>query len=325
VSDTTYAGAGLVGLGIRGTSGRLDDFGARSLSPPTPPAAPTALSAIAGDGLVRLSWSAPSSDGGSPLTGFRIYRGESPGSGTVLASPGPGTSFEDTTASNDVTYYYRVSALNAVGESPPSNEVPATPTGDVPLEPLPTLDSFERPDENPLSDGGRWTNGINGSGNLQLRVLSNRVGGTKTTTTAAWRTNASYGPDLEVWTRVGVLPGPDNHVRLYARLRQPGSTAFDAYMLRTNQLSGADQVFLERIDDGVVVPLLTMSQELAAGDLLLLRVRGSTLEAWHNRGALWARLGTVSDTTYAGAGLVGLGIRGTSGRLDDFGARSLGS
>ena len=42
-----------------------------------PPAAP-ALSATAGDAAVHLSWTAPS-DGGSPITGYKLYRGTSAG------------------------------------------------------------------------------------------------------------------------------------------------------------------------------------------------------------------------------------------------------
>ena len=92
-------------------------------------------------------------------------------------------------------------------------------------------------------------------------------------------------------------------------------------MLRTNQLAGTDQVMLERIDNSAVVTRLTMSQEIVLGDTLLLRTQGSTLQAWLKRGAAWSLLGSVIDTTYPSSGRVGVGIRGKSGRLDDFGAR----
>ena len=66
------------------------------------------------------------------------------------------------------------------------------------------------------------------------------------TTCTAWRNNAQYGPDVEVWARITTLPGTNNAVRLYARLQQAGTAGFDGYMLRTNQLAGTDEVFLER-------------------------------------------------------------------------------
>jgi hypothetical protein len=80
-------------------------------------------------------------------------------------------------------------------------------------------------------------------------------------------------------------------------------------------------VFIERLDGGVIVTRLTMSKELASGDTLLLRATGQSLEAWHKRGTTWTRLGAVNDSAYQAAGQVGVGIRGKTGRLYDFGAR----
>ena len=120
------------------------------------------------------------------------------------------------------------------------------------------------------------------------------------------------------------MPGDSNQLRLYARLQQPGTSTYDAYMLRTTQLSGTDQVSLERVDNGTIVTLLTINQELVAGDLLLLRVQGQVLEAWLNRSS-WSRIGVVADATYGAAGYVGVGLRGTTGRADDFGARTMGA
>ena len=216
-----------------------------------------------------------------------------------------------------------MSAENANGESPLSGEALTTPTDLVlPTPPLPTVDSFDRANENPLSDAGRWTNGINGS-ETGLNTTSNALACSKSTTCTAWRNNAQYGPDVEVWTKVSTLPGTNNAVRLLGRLKEVGTSTYDGYMLRTSQLAGTDQVFLERVDNGAVITRLTMNQELAVGDILLLRVKGSTLEAWRNDGTSWSRLGVVTDTTYAAGGYAGVGIRGTSGRVDDFGARSL--
>ncbi len=324
VSDSTYSGAGYAGLGMRGTTGRADDFGARSLSQ-SPPGAPTALSALAGDASVSLSWSPPSFDGGSPVTSYRVYRGTSPGSETFLADAGPATSYLDTSAVNGTTYFYKVTAVNANGEGPLSNGASATPTSLVPpAEPLPTVDDFNRANET-LSDAGRWTNGVNGSVETGLQVSANQLACTKTSTCTAWRNTSQYGPDTEVWARLAVKPGDNNQLRLYARLQQVGTSTYDGYMLRPNQLAGTDQVLFERVDNGAIVNLLTVSQELAAGDTFLLRVTGSTIEAWRHDGSGWSRLGTVSDSTYSGAGYAGLGMRGTTGRADDFGARNVGA
>ncbi|MGH3372784.1 MAG: fibronectin type III domain-containing protein, partial [Nocardioidaceae bacterium] len=297
-----------------------------STPPLSAPGAPTGLTALAGNASASLSWQAPTFDGGSAVTGYTIYRGTSPGAQAFLANVGPVTSFDDSGLTNGTTYYYKVSASNAIGEGPLSGEASATPSDLVlPVEPLPTLDDFNRPDENPLSDAGKWSNGILGSAETGLHTLSAALACTKTTTCSGWRSNLTYGPDVESWARISALPGAGNAVRLYARLQTPGSSAVDGYMLVYFQLSGTDQVVLYRITNGAVTVLVTVNQEVALGDRLLLRATGSTLEAWRHDGVAWSRLGTVSDSTYAAAGYLGVGVRGTSGRLDDFGGRTLGA
>ena len=197
------------------------------------------------------------------------------------------------------------------------------PVALVPPTTLVPVDTFNRADET-LSDAGRWTNGIGGSSETGLSVSSNTLACTVSTTCTAWRNNAQYGPDVEVWAKIATLPGAGNALRLYARLQQPGSGAFDGYMLRTNELAGPDEVYLEREDNGAITRLLTLTQDLSAGDTLLLRAKGSILEVWRNNGSSWSRLGLAVDSTYATIGSAGIGLRGTSGRLDDFGARTLG-
>ncbi|TLZ66884.1 MAG: hypothetical protein E6K12_05390 [Methanobacteriota archaeon] len=96
-------------------------------TPVAPPSAPQGLSATGGDATVALAWSAPSSDGGSPVTNYKIFRGTSPNGEGLLTTVGNVLSYSDTTVSNGVTYYYEVSAVNSVGEGPRSNEATATP------------------------------------------------------------------------------------------------------------------------------------------------------------------------------------------------------
>src|SRR5467141_363543 len=97
-------------------------------SPPSPPSAPTNLVATAGNAQVGLTWQAPASNGGSPISNYRIYRGTSSNGETLLATIGNVLTYTDTTVTNGVTYYYQVSAVNAAGEGPRSNEASATPS-----------------------------------------------------------------------------------------------------------------------------------------------------------------------------------------------------
>lgn len=100
----------------------------------TAPAAPTGLTATAGNAQAALSWTAPASNGGVAITSYRVYRGTSPGSETLLTSGGcsnlgTGLSCTDTGLTNGQTYYYKVSAVNSIGEGPQSSEASAQPVG----------------------------------------------------------------------------------------------------------------------------------------------------------------------------------------------------
>ena len=90
---------------------------------PTAPGAPF-VTALRNGNVVRLAWST-SNDGGSPVTQYTISRGTSSGAETVIATvPGSQMRYADGTATDpNVTYYYKVSATNAVGESCGNNEV----------------------------------------------------------------------------------------------------------------------------------------------------------------------------------------------------------
>src|SRR5207247_2593201 len=101
-------------------------------APAGPPGAPQGLGATAGDATVTLTWSAPSSNGGSPITNYRIYRGTSSNGETLKATIGNVLTYTDTSVTNGVTYYYQVSAVNGAGEGPRSNEASATPSAPPP-------------------------------------------------------------------------------------------------------------------------------------------------------------------------------------------------
>ncbi|MCA1593764.1 MAG: hypothetical protein LC754_14165, partial [Acidobacteria bacterium] len=95
---------------------------------PTVPGAPS-LTVLRDGSVAHLKWS-ESDDGGSSVTSYSVLRGTTSGGETLLANVGTATSFDDTTANPSVTYFYKVTAMNAVGSSCGSNEVLARWIGD---------------------------------------------------------------------------------------------------------------------------------------------------------------------------------------------------
>lgn len=102
----------------------------------TAPAAPTGLTASAGNAQALLTWMA------SPgATSYNIYRSTTAGGeGTTAYRTGiTSTSFTDTALTNGTRYYYQVTAVNSFGESSKSSEVSAAPL--APSLPAPWVDA----------------------------------------------------------------------------------------------------------------------------------------------------------------------------------------
>jgi fibronectin type 3 domain-containing protein len=137
VNGTTYPGQDLVpSVDLAGNTrpdptGSNPDLGAyeSSLATTPYPSAPTGLAATAGDGQVSLTWDQhPNPDG--DLARFGIYWGT--GSGPTVkqaeVTGATATSYTVTGLNNNVTYYFRITAIDNDGyESDFSNEVSATP------------------------------------------------------------------------------------------------------------------------------------------------------------------------------------------------------
>lgn len=132
-NDRTYSYA----LRARDTSGNTSAVSSPAVSATptdlTPPAVPTGLSAVSGDGVVSLSWTAnPETD----LATYRVLRG-----GAVIATvTEPGTTFSDGSVTNGTAYAYTLQAVDTHGNAsaasaPPVSAAPrdltppATPTG----------------------------------------------------------------------------------------------------------------------------------------------------------------------------------------------------
>ena len=92
------------------------------------PSAPQNLQATSGDGYVNLTWNPPADNGGSAITNYKIYRGTTSGGETLLTTVGNVLTYTDSSVTNNQIYYYKVSAVNGIGEGNQSAEASATPT-----------------------------------------------------------------------------------------------------------------------------------------------------------------------------------------------------
>ena len=103
----------------------------------TVPGAPTRLIATAnGQTIINLYWTTPVSNGGSPITGYRIEISPVFNWTTLVAdTTSTSTTYSHTGLAAGTTRYYRVSAINANGTGEPSNTAKVTTGASVPGAP----------------------------------------------------------------------------------------------------------------------------------------------------------------------------------------------
>jgi fibronectin type 3 domain-containing protein len=131
--------------------------------PPQSPGAPTAVSATAKSSGALVSWSAPASDGGSPITGYRItpYKGTAAQTPTTTSSAAPSASvggLEDGTA-----YTFKVAAVNAIGSGDDSAASAA-------ITPRDTIFDLATPGTVDSGDGGSVELGVKFRSDVEGKV-----------------------------------------------------------------------------------------------------------------------------------------------------------
>lgn len=97
------------------------------------PGPPEGVGAEPHSGTIVVTWQAPSNIGYSAIEGYNIYKGLAPGDAALFDRVGGNDlAYADHLARPGITYYYRVSAINSLGEGALSDEVPAEIPTDEP-------------------------------------------------------------------------------------------------------------------------------------------------------------------------------------------------
>ncbi|MGH9035048.1 MAG: fibronectin type III domain-containing protein, partial [Acidimicrobiia bacterium] len=149
-----YNGCSIISVSEDGTVWRLSN--PRVVYPEGVPGEPTNVSAVAGDGSVRVTWSPPADIGGSGITGYRVAVHQQAVEIAGATTP-DGSTFAVVVSNltNGVEYTFTVAAINATGEGPPSPlTAPVTPGGPPAANPAPAPADPE-PHVMPLPPAGR--------------------------------------------------------------------------------------------------------------------------------------------------------------------------
>src|SRR5207245_11055390 len=126
---TTYSDTGLAAsttytyrvsaINSVGTSAPSNTASATTNSAATAPSPPTGLTATAvSSSQINLFWTAPTNNGGSAITGYKIERSTDGGTtwSTIVSNTGStGATYSNTGLTASTAYTYRVSATNSVG------------------------------------------------------------------------------------------------------------------------------------------------------------------------------------------------------------------
>lgn len=178
---------------------------------PKPTSAPRSPAVTAGIGEATLSWVVPADNGGSAVTGYRVFYSVNANmSGATSIDVGNVTSRVVTGLTPGLRYYFTVAAINVAGLSPQSATVNAL-IGDVPAAPAaPTLV-------------------VTGNA-VEVSYVAPADGGVPIADyTIEWATNAGFTAGLGSTVTTGLratVPGLDPATGYYFRVKARNSVGF---------------------------------------------------------------------------------------------------
>jgi predicted phage tail protein len=187
----------------------------------TKPTAPRSPKATPRNTRVRLTWLAPSSDGGAPVNRYLVQRSRTGTSRWRTIGYPKRTSFKATGLTNGIRYYFRIRAHNAAGWGPYSKVVSAVPRT-VPMAP-----------RSPTATPGNTTVKLtwlrpssNGGAAINKYAVQRAVAG------GAWKTISS--PTTRSYTAGGLVNG----TKYYFRIRAHNAAGWGPYSTVVNTVPG---------------------------------------------------------------------------------------
>ena len=259
---------------------------------------------------------------GAPTLSERWQRCDSSGGNCADIVGATGSSYVLVGADVGSTVRVNETATNTAGSASASSTTTAVVSAAATLVPTTgVLDTFNR------ANGGVGTNWslIKPTGYAVMNIAGNAAVDSSSTA-FAWNywNAASFGPDSEAYVTVSSY-GASDVIRIGARVSGAGTGSASGYYVAVSA-TGAWSIL--RIDSGGSPITLAsgVTQTLAAGDELAIRIVGSVVSALHYTHATgWAQLlsyDTSHDSTrYTAAGNLALEYKTST--LDDFGGGTI--
>ncbi len=262
----------------------------------TAPGAPTSLTATAsGQTIINLSWTAPTSNGGATISGYRIEVSTDGGTNfSQLVASQSGTSYSHTGLTAGTARHYRVRAINSVGSSGWSNTANAT-TAAATVPGAPTSLTATASGQTiinlswtaPTSNGGATISGY--------RIDVSTDGGTNFSQLVASQSGTSY-------SHTGLTAGTARHYRVRA-INSVGSSGWSNTANATTAAVTAPgaPTSLTAVADGQTTIDLSWTAPTSDGGAA---ISGYRIEVSTNGGSSFSQLvASQSGTSYSHTGL----------------------
>lgn len=230
----------------------------------TPPGAPQNFKATAGDTKVDLSWSVPADNGNSTITSYVIYYGTEPDNMSRLDIVDAYTfTYAHTGLKNDITYYYKIKAVNGVSAEGGdfTDTAAATPSNiEAPSAPqwpdLDNVNGVSAYETNAIGDAMTitWNESIDPAGNTPITytVHVNNITA-QTTETSYVIENPTESTQYNIWveaTNSRGVTSSSEFIRAHKNLNVRKGSADEGYDDYPDQYANGIYAWIDKDYDG---------------------------------------------------------------------------